>query len=214
MANVLLVLLLLLFVYACYFATQRIQKSSKRTPKNVALLIDRRIPSMPLFVLPYLGAFAFWFFALYRLSFDIEAFARTAAALLFGTLLSSIFFLLFPTNMRRAELPESNKLPFRLLRFVYANDEPTNACPSLHCMLSWVCMLGLWHIYYGNILPMAGLVLLVFALCVSTLLVKQQYFLGVLTGIGIAQASFLLANNTRLLDLAVELFTSLLLLLR
>ena len=214
MTMLLFPLLLLLFAFSCYRISQRGQKTAKRKPRDAAQPIDHRIPPMPLFTLLYVGGYAYWFLALHHLSFHEEAFARASIALCMGAVLCTIVYLVAPTQLRRPELPASDKLPFRLLKSIYESDEPACVCPSLHCMLTWVCFLGLWQLFYGALLPMILLITLAFLLCISTLLIKQQCFLGMAMGVGIAQAVYLIAGNAQLLDAAVTMWSTLARMLR
>ena len=114
----------------------------------------------------------------------------------YGTLLivASLICALCPTYMNRLEenlfnLSEGSGLSKWIIRTVYKFDGGNvayNLCPSSHCFLSMLCWLGVlrkkdMHIGYRIFAPiMAWLIIL------STVFVKQHYFLDTICGVSIA----------------------------
>ena len=85
-----------------------------------------------------------------------------------------------------------------LLRLLYTIDAPDNLFPSIHCLVSWFCFVGIrgrknisrWYKVFS-----CGAAL---AVCVSVLTTKQHGILDVFAGIFLAEFFFWLGMNTNL----------------
>lgn len=83
-----------------------------------------------------------------------------------------------------------------LIRLVYALDAPTNLFPSIHCLVSWFCFIGIrkskklpvWFKVFSCIF--AALV------CMSTQFTKQHYLLDIPGGILIAELCYYITTHT------------------
>ena len=82
------------------------------------------------------------------------------------------------------------------MRFVYAADPATNLFPSIHCLVSWMCFIGIRkqkHIPVWYKVFSAVFALLVFA---STQFTKQHYIIDVFAGAAIAELSYFIGTHT------------------
>lgn len=152
--------------------------------------IDRSVPFVPEWVYIYLVCYLFWA-ANYILvgRGTKEELYRFLTAEMTAKLICGILFILIPTTNVRPEVPGTD-LASVLMRMVYDMDEPTNLFPSIHCLVSWFCFLGIrdrkdiptW--YKGFSAVFAILVFL------STQFTKQHYAIDVLGGWLLAEVSF------------------------
>ena len=83
----------------------------------------------------------------------------------------------------------------QMLRWVYQIDDPTRLFPSIHCLVSWFCYIGIrgqkqipkWYQRFS----------LVFAIlvCVSTQVTKQHYIVDVFGGIAVAEICYRISGK-------------------
>ncbi len=181
---------------------------------NVESPLDGLIPFWPPSVAVYLGCYLFWA-ANYILiarqekkeicQFFSADFISRAACL--------VIFLIFPTTNTRPAV-EPTGFWNQAMRLVYSVDAADNLFPSIHCLVSWFCYIGLrgrkeiplWYRFAS--LVMAVLV------CISTLTTKQHVILDVAGGVLLAEICFWIGKKQavwktyeKLLDQALGFFT-------
>lgn len=157
--------------------------------------LDRMIPFVPAWVSIYLICYLFWivnYILIGRLGKD--HLYRFVTADLLSRLICGLFFIFLPTTNIRPEITGSGFWE-QCMAFVYASDKPTNLFPSIHCLCSWYCYLGirkqkripLWYQRFS----------LIFAVlvCASTQFTKQHYLIDILGGVGIAQLCYSLSQR-------------------
>lgn len=153
--------------------------------------VDRLVPFLPWTVLIYLGCFPWWALVYLHMARQKTAYRFFCADFLAKGVCFLCFILLPTTNLR----PEvvGTALWDYLLRLVYAVDAPTNLFPSIHCMVSWLCWIGL----RGEASPALvrnGSLLLAIAVCISTLCTRQHVLLDVAAGILLAECAWRVAE--------------------
>ncbi|MDO5422166.1 MAG: phosphatase PAP2 family protein [Eubacteriales bacterium] len=155
--------------------------------------LDRKIPFIPAWVSIYLICYLFWVVNYILISRQgKEHFYRFVTADIASRLICGIFFLFLPTTNVRPEITGTG-IWDTLMAWVYALDEPTNLFPSIHCLTSWYCYIGIrgqkgvsrWYQYFS--LFFAVLV------CASTQFTKQHYLVDVIGGVGLAQICYSLS---------------------
>ncbi|MBQ3356745.1 MAG: phosphatase PAP2 family protein [Oscillospiraceae bacterium] len=161
---------------------------------------DMMIPFEPVWILPYLITFAFWFYLYTTIAKEgPEAAYRLVTADFLGKIVSMIIFIAMPTTNVRPEVAGTGFIPF-VIRFVYWIDAPRNLFPSLHCYIAW---LGTRQIFEARKLRHRGLngVLCVIASLIvfaSTLFTKQHVIADVISGVALAEICFVIAKYTKL----------------
>ena len=167
---------------------------------RMELEVDRLIPLLPWTVSIYLGCFLFWMicYIVYASQDREEAYRFFCADLLAkGVCLACFLFL--PTTMLRPPVGNATLWDW-LVRLVYRLDEPTNLFPSIHCLVSWLCLIGVrrrgdtpralvWATGLGAVL-----------VCLSTLTTRQHVAADVAGGILLAEVSYLAAGRPGLLS--------------
>lgn len=186
-----------------YWGTQRLADNTYHYDLTSA--IDRKIPFVKEWIIIYVVCFAFWAFNYILISREgKEKWYRFATADLMSRLICGIFFVLLPTTNVRPQVT-GNDFCSWLVNFVYTVDAPTNLFPSIHCLVSWFCFIG---VRKSKKIPMWYKVFsLVFAIlvCASTQFTKQHYLPDVAGGILIAELCYYITNHTRIY-LGVERF--------
>lgn len=154
---------------------------------NIESAADRMIPLWAPSVLIYLGCYLFWA-ANYIIiaQQEKEEMCRFFTADFLSRIVCLIFYLAYPTTNVRPEI-QPDGFWNQMLLFVYSVDAADNLFPSIHCLVSWFCYIGLrgkkeiplW--YRGFSCVMAILI------CASTLLTKQHVIIDVAGGILLAE---------------------------
>lgn len=157
------------------------------THHNIETAVDRLIPFFAPSAAVYLGCYLFWIVNYILIARqDKEAVCRFFAGDFLSRVVCLIFYLAFPTTNVRPDLAPDGFWN-QVMLWVYAVDAADNLFPSIHCLVSWFCYIGIrgrediprW--YRRCSLGMALLV------CVSTLTTKQHVIVDVAGGILLAE---------------------------
>jgi len=198
--------LLMLVQMTFYWAVKPATRG--RRHHSAAVAWDARLPYVPAFSVIYLGCFLFWI-ASYALAARAggELLLRVALTAVLVNMTAAVIFVVFPTEIERPEITCGGLYGF-LLRVIYFFDSPVNLFPSLHCAISWLCVLAA----FGAPLSLGWkLFALAFALAVfaSTVLIRQHYLLDILGGWALTQLVWMLTAHTpRLLERTETLLTA------
>ncbi len=162
---------------------------------NIESPLDRLVPFWPPSVLIYLGCYLFWAvnYVLIARQGKKEVCQFFTADFL-SRMVCLVFFLVFPTTNIRPELAQDGLWNW-LMGFVYSVDAADNLFPSIHCLVSWFCYIGIrgkkeipaW--YRGASCVMAVLV------CISTLTTKQHVLVDVFGGVALAELCFVIGKR-------------------
>ncbi len=161
---------------------------------SFALPIDEQIPLVSWTISIYVICFLIWAIVyLYMSSREKRTALRFYLADFLGKLTCLPFFVFLPTTMERPEIIEKGFWEV-CMRFLYQVDAADNLFPSIHCMVSWFCWIGLrnqkqcpWWWRYGALL-------FAIAVCVSTVTTRQHVVIDIVGGIGFAELAYLLAG--------------------
>ena len=166
----------------------------------MALKADSLIPFLPWTVSIYFGCFLFWgvIYIFLARGEKLEAYRFFCADLLAkGVCL--VFFVLLPTTMSRPDI-HGTDLWAHVMRFLYRVDAPYNLFPSIHCLVSWLCFIGVRR-RPGAPRPLVwGTGLAAALICLSTLTTRQHVMADVAGGVLLAEASYRAAGRTWLLS--------------
>lgn len=164
---------------------------------NMSLALDGQIPLIPWTASIYLVCYAFWVvnYILAVRQREPEAFRFVGAELLAKTV-SLVFFLLLPTTMIRPAVTGSGFWN-DVMRLIYRTDAADNLFPSLHCMISWFCFIGVrknpeiprWYRVFSLVFALA--------VCVSTVTTKQHVLVDIGAGIALAELCYWIAGTRR-----------------
>ena len=158
--------------------------------------LEEIIPFQPAWIIVYFGCFLFWGANYILISRrGKEEWFRFLWADLCAELVCGIFFILMPTTNIRPEVTGTD-LASQLVVMLYQVDPPQNLFPSIHCMVSWFCFIGvrfdrripLWYRGFNCMFALA--------VCASTLFLKQHCLPDVFAGILLAEATYAIALRT------------------
>ena len=177
-------LILIVLVFALKYAYFWMQ-TVKTAGAHMDLPIDNYLPFIPVFVVPYLFYNVFLLLALV-LVWNKPARRKallTSYAIVQMLSLSTFFF--YQTAMNRPDFVIAGFFTY-IVAFIYAGDASLNCFPSLHAGLV-TCALY-FNRERGVIWWVIGLLIIV-----STVFVKQHYFLDIIGGVVFAVISIVLA---------------------
>lgn len=186
-----------------YNGAKLIQLLIGSEPVNLTSSVDAFFPFQPIWILVYIGTFAFWTYQNITIARESREQAyRLVAADFVAKIICLFFFVLLPTTNIRPSAEGSGLFLF-LTRFIYRVDSPRNLFPSIHCFVAW---LGTRQLFETKKIRRKGLVC---TLCVlgsilvflSTLHTKQHVFVDVLGGIAVAEIGFAVAKYSKLPNL-------------
>ena len=106
------------------------------------------------------------------------------------------FFVFVPTTNVR---PEVTGISFadNLMRMLYSIDQPPNLFPSIHCLVSWFCFIGIkdrtdipvWYKSFSCVFA-----ILIF---ISTQVTKQHYLIDIAGGVLLAEVTFRISRRVQ-----------------
>lgn len=154
---------------------------------NIESPIDRMIPFWPPSVIIYFGCYLFWVvnYILMGRQGKKEV-CQFFAADFISRVVCMIFYLAFPTtNVRPAVEPAG--FWNQAMLFLYRIDAADNLFPSIHCLVSWFCYIGLrgrkdipaWYRWFSCVMALL--------VCISTLTTKQHVIVDVIGGVLLAE---------------------------
>lgn len=159
---------------------------------------DKKVPFVPAWVSIYFICYVFWVVNYILVSrLDKQHFYRFVTADLVAKLICGFFFFVLPTTNVRPEVT-GNGIWEVLMRWLYAVDEPTNLFPSIHCLTSWFCYIGIrgqkkipvWYQRFSFLFAVL--------VCLSTQFTKQHYVVDLIGGVALAELSFAICASRRL----------------
>ncbi|MGJ7922184.1 phosphatase PAP2 family protein [Neobacillus sp. LXY-4] len=157
--------------------------------------LDRQIPLIKIFVIPYVFWYVFIFIGLLYLAYkNRKLYFQTLLQFNIGRLICYGVYIVYQTHVPRPELTGDDWL-IDLVQFVYRSDEPFNCFPSIHVLTSYLIMkayLGaedIPRVYKVAVTVMSVLII------ASTQFIKQHVLLDILGAIVVAEVmTYLMAK--------------------
>ena len=175
-----------LLLAAGVFAASKIYSPLNHGPAILHLKtpLDDALPLVPLFVIPYVSLEPLIYFSLIVfLVFRTRIFQSAALSVILAMLVSYLVYFLLQSEVIRPVVSPGTDLFSRMVRDVYAGDNPYNDFPSLHTSLSTIIAIHWWRTDRRlGIVAAAWTALIV----VSTVFVKQHYVADVASGLLLA----------------------------
>ena len=160
--------------------------------------VDNLVPFLPWTVSVYFGCFTIWCvnYGLCALQEERER-DRFFSADFLSKGVCFILFLVIPTTNIRPEVTGETFWDM-LMNLLYRIDSADNLFPSLHCLASWLCWVGIRkrkdipavYRYFSLIVAVA--------VCIATLTTRQHVIADVIGGVLLAEISYLLTGFERI----------------
>ena len=161
---------------------------------DFTLPFDMEIPVVTEWVFVYsFYCFPFWFVCycyIARINRDNpKELFRFATADYLSRLICMLFFIFLPTTNVRPDIV-GNSIADRLTNGLYSIDQPTNLFPSIHCLVSWFCFVGVR--FHKNVKKWVKIVILISACAImaSTQFLKQHYIVDLISGVALAELCY------------------------
>ena len=144
---------------------------------------DRALPTVPIFVIPYLSFLPLVFFAMPLLLWRNQRLFRIfTLSVLIAQVVMNVLYLAIPATLVRPELTGDDLFTVLLRDLVWVIDQPLNTFPSNHVALSVISIVVLALLPNG--LKRYWSAMLWFALvCVSTLMTHQHVIADLVSGV-------------------------------
>ena len=172
-------------------------------PIDMTGSIDAFFPFHPVWILAYIGSFAFWTYQNIMIARESREQAyRLVAGDFVAKMICLLFFIFLPTTNTRPNAEGSGVFLF-ITRFIYWVDSPRNLFPSIHCFVAWLGTRQLFEAKKIRHKPLVCTLCVVGSILVflSTMYTKQHVFVDVIGGIVVAEIGFAAAKYTKLPNL-------------
>ena len=181
---------------------------------DMTMPVDELFPFMPWTVSIYFGCYLFWYANYYIVSLhDKQHRDQFFCADMIAKLICMIIFVAIPTTNVRPKIVDNDLWSF-LMRFLHIVDDPDNLFPSIHCLVSWLCWIGIRKRKDVSLLYRWFSLALALAICIVTLTTRQHVIVDVISGVALAEICYFLAGipkirviYTCLIEFLVRLFT-------
>ncbi|OCT11534.1 hypothetical protein A8709_07675 [Paenibacillus pectinilyticus] len=159
--------------------------------------LDRQIPFIKSFVVPYLSWYGFlavgFLYLVYR---DRKNYIRTLIEFIIGLLLCYSVYAIYQTTVPRPEVAGSDWVS-RTVQWVYRSDEPFNCFPSTHVLTAYLLMKAylrstLIAKRYKFVVAIMGALIIV-----STLFVKQHVLMDIVGAVLVAEGVVYIIERSR-----------------
>lgn len=197
-----------IFVYqsSIYFGTKLVNHNLHHYDLTTSL--DEKIPLLPVFSIIYLGCYIFW--ALNYLLVGRTGkkhFYQFVSCIFISYTLCGLIFIIFPTMIERPDIKVTS-LSTALLNYVYVSDTPVNLFPSMHCLISWLCFIGIRN--KKEIPRLYQIISLIIAIlvCISTVTLKQHFVVDIIAGILIAELIYFISTHSKISNTFYHFFES------
>lgn len=167
------------------------------THYDLTITMDEAIPLIPEFIVIYFGCYLFWIVNYILIARQgKEHCIRFAVADIMARLICAVFFLVLPTTNIRPIIT-GDGICAELLKWLYQIDAPTKLFPSIHCLVSWFCYIGIRG--QKNISKAYKIISFILAILVfiSTLVTKQHVIVDVIGAVIIAEVTYYIAVHMK-----------------
>lgn len=178
--------------FSAYFLSRLVTADAKHY--DLSLPIDKMFPTVSWTILIYFGCYLFWI-ANYIMACRLnkKQTLRFATAEIMAKLVCLMFFIFLPTTMPRPEVTETGAFE-SMLAFLYQIDPADNLFPSIHCLVSWFCFIGIRESKSYPTWYKVATVLMALSVCVSTLTTRQHVIVDVFAGIFLAELTYFISG--------------------
>lgn len=160
--------------------------------------IDKSIPFIKLFAIPYLMWQPFTFLTLvYLCLYYRKVYYKVLSNLIIGMIICYIIYYFFETAVPRPEL-YGNDFLTNLVRFIYSMDQPFNCFPSIHVLGCYTMIKGVKEISDKISIDKIVITLVSIIIILSTQFIKQHVILDLIFAIILADGTYRIISNVSL----------------
>ena len=187
-----MMLILLIVHLSSYYGAKAI--IADQTGIFMGLPVDARIPLMPWTVIIYYGCFLFWLINYTNiLRTEPEGTYRYMCAEILGKIICFFCYVLIPTVMLRPEVTAEGFFP-GIIRMMYSIDPPNALFPSMHCFVSWMCVVGMRGKKEFSLRYRILSVIIAVLVFISTVTTKQHVVIDAFAAVALAEFTWFVAK--------------------
>ena len=158
---------------------------------------DSLVPFVPWTIVIYFGCYLFWAVNYFLCALQpAEERDRFFCADLLAKGICLFLFLVIPTTNVRPEI-FGETIWDNLVKMLYRIDAADNLFPSIHCLVSWFCWIGVRKRKEIPCIYRYFSLIAAVAVCISTLTTRQHVIYDVVGGILIAEGCYFLSGFLR-----------------
>jgi membrane-associated phospholipid phosphatase len=210
--------LVMLFLAITYFGNQWYAEVVGNPGVDYSYIFigfNEKVPFWPWTIYPYVVAYPFWAATFIYISMrSKENMYKITVITLVTFIICGIWYFFWQSDVESWRLTSGlflnndyltprTDLNFTesLVMWIYQAAGPRNALPSMHTLMSWLCILT---IRLDRKMPMVAKVIiwtLSIAIIVATQTLKQHYVIDLIAGIALAELAFWLLKDTKLVTI-------------
>ncbi|MBC2579049.1 phosphatase PAP2 family protein [Clostridium sp. DJ247] len=157
--------------------------------------IDRKIPFIKIFAIPYLVWYPFIVITLVYFCFYYrKTYYKVIFSFVIGMLICYASFYFFQTGIQRPEL-YGNDFLTELIRFIYNTDKPYNCFPSIHVLTCYLVVKGVRDCNEKNSTDKAIITVTSMLIILSTQFIKQHVILDLIFAILLGDGIYRIITN-------------------
>lgn len=159
---------------------------------TITTFVDKIIPFNEWFIIPYV----YWYFhiagllIIFIFKMDNKQYLKVLGSLILGEIICCVIFYFYPTAINRQVITNDGILN-SLVKLIYANDNPGNCFPSLHVLNTVILSYFFFDVSKNKLLRFLT-VTFCFLIILSTMFIKQHYFLDAVSAIALGSALYIL----------------------
>lgn len=185
-----------LVIAACslLYAGVNTMTAFKTNVRTIPTWVDNAIPFTKYFILPYIvwyGYVAYLF--VYYIIYDKNRYYKLLITISAGMLTCIAIYCFYPTYVPRPHVNGNDIFSF-IVRLIYSKDHPYNCCPSIHVYESVVIAAFINHDKSFTLKGKIISTVISASIIISTLFVKQHFFIDVVSGMALAYIYYFLIN--------------------
>jgi len=190
--SLIILIFAVIFNQSAYYASKMIATSWYHY--DMTLSIDAIFPFVPWTVAIYFGCYLVWAINYYLCTVqDKENRDRFFCADVMSKIICFLIFIIIPTTNIRPEITDEGFWGF-MMETLYKIDTPENLFPSIHCLVSWFCWIGVRKRKDVHPLYRYFSLAVAIAVCISTLTTRQHVIVDVFGGVLIAELCYFIAK--------------------
>ncbi|MDD4355238.1 MAG: phosphatase PAP2 family protein [Candidatus Izemoplasmatales bacterium] len=208
-----------IMLFITYFGNQWYAESAGIIGTDLSVIFlkfNQWVPFIPETVYIYVIAYPFWIFSFFYVAYYSKKGLYTLMVLILITFtVCGLWYLFAQTDVQSWREtsglfdrdPASFNLTEKLVWMIYNSAGPRNANPSMHCLMSWLSIIGARIV---KDMPKPGKIMIWvigIAICISTQTMKQHYIIDLITGIILGEATYWLIIKTPLARWVERFFT-------
>ncbi|PKK94654.1 MAG: hypothetical protein CVV60_05340 [Tenericutes bacterium HGW-Tenericutes-5] len=207
--------LVMLFLFVTYFGNQWYAETFGNPGVDysyIFLSFNEKVPFLPWTIYPYIVAYPFWAMTFIYISIrSRENMYKIALMALVTFTVCGIWYFFWQSDVAAWRLTSGLFLNDNLLTprtdltftesivvWIYNAAGPRNALPSMHTLMSWLCIIALRLDKKIPVLPKIIIWVMSLAIIIATQTLKQHYVIDLIAGVILAEAAYWTLKNSKL----------------